>query len=127
LYSADSSKAHQLLTDAERELESLISDKEKTDSDALEIFNVHGFGAEGEWKKLDGTCLEKDTGECVWFFDPSPMPYLGSIAIHMKYVSSRKLNKNQIMVELHSALGQYFKKVICYGLPLTCSFSLAFF
>jgi protein kinase C substrate 80K-H len=65
LFSADSSKAHQLLTDAERELESLISDKEKTDSDALEIFNVHGFGAEGEWKKLDGTCLEKDAGECV--------------------------------------------------------------
>ena len=65
LLSADSSKAHQLFTDAERELESLLSDKEKTDSDALEIFNVHGFGAEGEWKKLDGTCLEKDTGECV--------------------------------------------------------------
>ena len=63
--SADSSRAHQLLTDAERELESLVSDKEKTDNDALEIFNVHGFGAEGEWKKLDGTCLEKDTGECV--------------------------------------------------------------
>jgi protein kinase C substrate 80K-H len=65
LLSADSSKAHQLLTDAERELGSLISNKEKADSDALEIFNVHGFGAEGEWKKLDGTCLEKDTGECV--------------------------------------------------------------
>ena len=65
LLSADSSKAHQLLTDAERELESLISDKEKTDSDALEIFDVDGFGVEGEWKKLDGTCLEKDTGEYV--------------------------------------------------------------
>jgi hypothetical protein len=65
LLSADSSKAHQGLTDAERELESLISDKEKVESDALEIFNIHGFGAEGEWKKLDGTCLEKDAGECV--------------------------------------------------------------
>ena len=65
LLSADSSKARQLFTDAERELENLISDKEKADSDVLEIFNVHGFGVEGEWKKLDGTCLEKDTGECV--------------------------------------------------------------
>ena len=65
LLSADSTKAHQLFTDAERELESLISDKEKADSDALDIFNVDGFGAEGEWKKLDGTCLEKDDGECV--------------------------------------------------------------
>jgi protein kinase C substrate 80K-H len=65
LLSADSSKALQAFTDAERELESLISDKEKIDNDALEIFNVHGFGVEGEWKKLDGMCLEKDTGECV--------------------------------------------------------------
>ena len=29
------------------------------------------------------------------------------IAIHTKYVSLGKLNKNQIMVELRSALGQY--------------------
>lgn len=65
LLSADSSRARQVLTDAERELENLKSDKEKTESDALEIFNDHGFGAEGEWKKLDGTCLEKDTGEYV--------------------------------------------------------------
>ena len=127
MFSADSSKAHQALTDAERELESLISDKEKTDSDTLEIFNVDGFGVEGEWKKLDGTCLEKDTGECVYFFDSSPMlSYLGSIVIHMKYASSRKLNKNQIMVELRSALGQYFKHVICLKASThICPFSLA--
>ena len=125
LLSVDSSKAHQLLTDAERELESLISGKEKTDSDVLEIFNVNGFGAEGEWKKLDGTCLEKDTGECVSFFDLSPIPsYLGSVATHMKYASSRKPNKSQIMAELRSASGQYFKQVICHGLPLTYGLSL---
>lgn len=62
---ADSSRARQVLTDAENELENLKSDKERAENDALEIFDVHGFGAEGEWKKLDGTCLEKDTGECV--------------------------------------------------------------
>lgn len=38
---------------------------ETAENDAKEIFNVHGFGAKGEWKKLDGTCLEKDTGEYV--------------------------------------------------------------
>jgi protein kinase C substrate 80K-H len=65
LLSADSSRSLQGLTDAERELESLISDKEKVESEALKIFDVHGFGAEGEWKKLDGTCLTKDDGECV--------------------------------------------------------------
>jgi hypothetical protein len=34
---------------------------------------VEGFGKNGEWKKLEGTCLEKDTGEyvsssCLVFF-----------------------------------------------------------
>ena len=33
-------------------------------------------------------------------------------AIHMKYVSLVKLNKDQIMVELRSALGQYLKQFI---------------
>ena len=42
--------------------------------------------------------------------------YLSSIAIHMKYVSLGKLNKSQIMAELHSALGQYLNQAICYGL-----------
>ncbi len=51
--------------DAENELDSLRKNMETTENDAKEIFNVHGFGAKGEWKKLDGTCLEKDTGECV--------------------------------------------------------------
>ena len=41
----------------------------------------------------------------------------------MKYASSTKLNKNQIMVELRLVLGQYFKQVICY-LPLTYILSL---
>jgi hypothetical protein len=128
LLSADSSRAVQELTDAERELESLISNKEKVESDALEIFSVHGFGAEGEWKKLDGTCLKKDTGECVYYFlfGPCPMSsYLSSIVIHMKYVSSGKLNKYQIKVELRSALGQYLKQVMLWTF-YSLSFSLTF-
>jgi len=27
---------------------------------------VDGYGREGEWKKLEGTCLEKDTGEYTY-------------------------------------------------------------
>ena len=42
--------------------------------------------------------------------------YLSSIAILMKYVSLGKLNKSQNTVELRSALGQYLKQFICYGL-----------
>jgi protein kinase C substrate 80K-H len=36
----------------------------KADEDALKrMFALDGFGRRGEWRKLDGLCLEKDTGE----------------------------------------------------------------
>ncbi|KDQ29552.1 hypothetical protein PLEOSDRAFT_1055546 [Pleurotus ostreatus PC15] len=63
---ADSSKARQALTDAENKLNDLKRDQERAKEDMEDIFNPEGFGAEGEWKKLDGTCLEKDTGEYTY-------------------------------------------------------------
>jgi protein kinase C substrate 80K-H len=39
------------------------TEKETKENDVNDIFNIHGFGAKGEWKTLDGACLEKDTGE----------------------------------------------------------------
>lgn len=68
MFIADSSRAHQALSDAEDDLEQVKSEQVSAEADALEIFNVHGFGAQGEWKKLDGTCLQKNTGECVYGF-----------------------------------------------------------
>ena len=70
-FEADSSRAHQALTDAEAELERVKNEKSTAESDIAEIFNIHAFGADGEWKKLDGTCLEKDIGECVHLSFPS--------------------------------------------------------
>lgn len=61
----DATHARQALTDAEAALASAKAEKKKAEEGAAELFNIHGFGAEGEWKKLDGTCLEKNTGECV--------------------------------------------------------------
>jgi protein kinase C substrate 80K-H len=85
--SVDSSKTHQALSDAERELGSLLSDKENTDADALEIFNAHGFGAEGEWKKLDGTCLEKEvedyTYEVCLFGEAKQKPNKGGTTVSL--------------------------------------------
>ncbi|KAF8164847.1 glucosidase II beta subunit-like-domain-containing protein [Crassisporium funariophilum] len=63
---ADSSRARQALLDAENDYERMKVEREKWDNDIKEIFNVDGFGAEGEWKKLDGTCLEKDTGDYTY-------------------------------------------------------------
>jgi protein kinase C substrate 80K-H len=59
----DSSKARQAFNDAEAALNRAKEDKKIAEEDLDEIFNIQGFGAEGEWKKLDGTCLELDTGE----------------------------------------------------------------
>ncbi|KAJ7672854.1 endoplasmic reticulum protein [Mycena rosella] len=64
--SADSSKARQALNDAEAALNRVKKEKETAEEDMDEIFNIHGFGAEGEWKKLDGTCFELNTGEYTY-------------------------------------------------------------
>ena len=70
-YEADSSRAHQALTDAEAELERVKNERTTAEGDIAEIFNIHGFGADGEWKKLDGTCLETEVGEWVYLSFPS--------------------------------------------------------
>jgi protein kinase C substrate 80K-H len=61
--SIESSRAQQAFNDAENALKRLQDEQEKSKNDLKEIFNIHGFGAEGEWKKLDGQCLEKEQGE----------------------------------------------------------------
>ena len=63
----DTSKARQALTDAERELSKAQSDVSTGRNDLSRLFDPAWYGKEGEFKKLDGTCLEKDTGESVSF------------------------------------------------------------
>ena len=62
---AESSRAHQVLTDAENELRSLENDKQSAEDQLSKLFDPQYFGARGEWKKLDGTCLSTDSGEYV--------------------------------------------------------------
>ena len=61
----DTSKARQALTDAERELSKAQSDASTGRNDLDRLFDPAWYGKEGQFKKLDGTCLEKDTGESV--------------------------------------------------------------
>ncbi|KAF9480233.1 endoplasmic reticulum protein [Pholiota conissans] len=63
---ADSSRAQQAFHDAEHELNNLKSTKENAEKGAQEIFSGTRYGPKGEWKKLDGACLEKDTGEYTY-------------------------------------------------------------
>ncbi|KAJ4470077.1 glucosidase II beta subunit-like-domain-containing protein [Lentinula lateritia] len=64
--SLDTSRSRQVLTDAENELNKVKKEKENAENDLKEIFNIHGYGLEGEWKKLDGTCLRTENGDYTY-------------------------------------------------------------
>ncbi|KAJ3889220.1 glucosidase II beta subunit-like-domain-containing protein [Lentinula edodes] len=64
--STDTSRSRQVLTDAENELNKVKKEKENAENDLKEIFNIHGYGLEGEWKKLDGTCLRTENGDYTY-------------------------------------------------------------
>lgn len=55
----------QSLSSAEAALREAESKLKNAQRDLEDLFKPDRFGKDGEWKKLDGLCLEKDTGECV--------------------------------------------------------------
>ncbi|KAG7096561.1 hypothetical protein E1B28_003983 [Marasmius oreades] len=63
---SESSRARQAFTDAENALKKAEENKKNAEDDLDDLFSVEGFGKDGEWKKLDGLCLEKDTGEYTY-------------------------------------------------------------
>ncbi|KAJ7283361.1 glucosidase II beta subunit-like-domain-containing protein [Mycena rebaudengoi] len=62
----NTTKARQAFNDAEASLSKLKKAMKDAEVDRDEVFSVEGFGAEGQWKKLDGTCLELNTGEYTY-------------------------------------------------------------
>ncbi|KAF9268338.1 hypothetical protein L218DRAFT_954698 [Marasmius fiardii PR-910] len=64
--SGETSRARQAFTDAENALKKAEENKKNAEDDLEDLFSVDGFGKDGEWKKLDGLCLEKDTGEYTY-------------------------------------------------------------
>ncbi|KAI0346969.1 hypothetical protein BDW22DRAFT_1351294 [Trametopsis cervina] len=63
---ADASHAKQALDDAESKLRTATSSKDKVAEDISRLSDPKWFGREGEFKKLDGTCLEKNTGDYTY-------------------------------------------------------------
>ncbi|GBE79118.1 endoplasmic reticulum protein [Sparassis latifolia] len=63
---AETSRARQAFQDAERSLTAAVQDKQQTVEELGRLFDPEWFGPEGEWKKLQGTCLEKDTGDYTY-------------------------------------------------------------
>lgn len=56
-------KARQAYDEAERSLGNARDELKTAERSLADLFDPEGFGKDGEWKKLDGTCLSKDTGE----------------------------------------------------------------
>ncbi|KAI0699838.1 endoplasmic reticulum protein [Cytidiella melzeri] len=63
---ADTTRAKQALTNAEQSLGTVTKAKSNLEQDLSRLFSPEWFGREGEFKKLDGTCLEKNTGDYTY-------------------------------------------------------------
>lgn len=59
------SRARQSLSEAETALREADDKFKNAQRDLEDLFKPEKFGRDGEWKKLDGLCLEKNTGEYV--------------------------------------------------------------
>lgn len=80
----DTSTARKNHQDAEHELSLVKKEKETAERELSRLFDEEWYGKEGEWKKLVGLCLEKDTGECVVLQDLFPCLYqLKHIQVHI--------------------------------------------
>ncbi|KAG1739894.1 glucosidase II beta subunit-like-domain-containing protein [Suillus paluster] len=64
--SAESNRARVALSDAEHSLKLTHDEQRNANEDLQDLFDPEGFGPEGEWKKLDGLCLSKDTGDYTY-------------------------------------------------------------
>ncbi|TFK56222.1 hypothetical protein OE88DRAFT_1716755 [Heliocybe sulcata] len=62
----EDSKLRQKLNDAEHSLRQANDEKRKAEKDLNELFDREHYGAEGEWKKLEKTCLEKEVGDYTY-------------------------------------------------------------
>jgi protein kinase C substrate 80K-H len=74
----DASRLRQLLSDAETGLSEAEEKFNNARQDLEDLFKPERFGKEGEWKKLDKLCLEKDTGEYVLHTPPDIQLFISS-------------------------------------------------
>lgn len=113
---AEVSRVRQSLSDVEAALREAEDESKNAQKDLDNLFKPDMFGKDGEWKKLDGLCLEKDTGEYVL---PATVgctvPYF-SLGTRTRFVSLGKQNKRQMLAALctpsaTSLLGRRMRKL----------------
>ncbi|EED81149.1 predicted protein, partial [Postia placenta Mad-698-R] len=59
-------KARQAYTNAENSLNAKKQELQRTQEELTRMFDPEWFGSEGEWKRLQGVCLSKDTGDYTY-------------------------------------------------------------
>lgn len=64
--SSEASKARENLNNAEHGLNNAQKHLENVRGELVDLFDPTVYGAQGEWKKLQNTCLTKDTGDYVY-------------------------------------------------------------
>ena len=62
-HASDTSKQQKALNDAEHSLRLAKKEKEDAEKELARLFDPEWYGAQGEWKKLHGTCIDKEVGE----------------------------------------------------------------
>lgn len=62
-YPPDTSKSRQALQSAEKALSKVEKDKKDADEQLSKLSDPAGYGTEGEWKKLQDLCVEREMGE----------------------------------------------------------------
>ncbi|KAF8450938.1 glucosidase II beta subunit-like-domain-containing protein [Boletus edulis BED1] len=94
--SDEANQARQALSDAEHSLKLTREEEETAYHDLSALFDPDGFGPEGEWKRLDGLCLEMDTGDYTYevclFDEARQKPNKGGSTVSLgKFSSWNKL------------------------------------
>ncbi|KAI8984963.1 endoplasmic reticulum protein [Trametes punicea] len=64
--SGDASRLQKSLSDAEHSLDLTRKEKDQKEKEFNRLFDPEWYGSEGEWKKLDGTCLDKEVGDYIY-------------------------------------------------------------
>ena len=99
---AEVSRVRQSLSDAETALREAEDEFKNAQRDLEDLFKPDRFGQNGEWKKLDKLCLEKDTGEYVL---PATVGYTVSyisLGTHTRFAFLEKRDKRQMQVALRT-------------------------
>ena len=99
---AEVSRARQSLSDTEATLREAEDKLKNARGDLEDLFKPERFGKDGEWKKLDRLCLEKDTGEYVLRITLRGMVSYPPLGTRTRFASLGKRNKGQMSAVLFS-------------------------